>query len=433
MRRVVPWGPTQVTTGSRSDSSRPGTERGPLVLTASGRDRLARAAPWQVGALAGAVAALFLLARVAVAGRGNVGGLVVAGSQWVRRPPATSWLPVHPGPGYDGQFYYRMALGPLDWARTAFGIQLDNLARLDRVGYPAIVWAVSLAHASLVPAVMVVVNVGAFSVLAWAASALARDAGRPAAWGLAVAGFSGFEWSMSRDLTEVTEAMFAVLAVLALRRGRSVWAGLSLVGAVMSREAALLVVGAVLAERLAGLVLPARSAGVPGHGGRRLGRALGMDDAAWVLPGLAFAAWQVALRLSDGEFPVLRSGRRNVGLPLSGFVQGARHYLDLLPQTGALLWFWELGVLLVVGGFAAASLRSSRALGYEKLAWLGALVLAVLLGPAVWSGNVGFRSLDDFYVLSYVVALSSPTELRAPAVLGAVTWVAVAVELVRFI
>jgi hypothetical protein len=418
----------QVTTGSRSDA---GPRR--LTFTAYGRDRLAQAAPWQVGMLAGAVATLFMLARIAVAGHGNVAALVVAGSRWVRRPPATSWLPVRPGPGYDGQFYYRIALGPLDWARTAFGIQLDNLARLDRVGYPAIVSALSLAHASLVPAVMVVVNIGAFTVLAWAASTLARDAGRGAAWGLAVAGFSGFEWSMSRDLTEVTEAMFVVVAILALRRGRPVWAGLSLVGAVMSREAALLVVGAVLAERSVGLLLPARSAGTAGHGGRHPRRVLGADDAAWALPGLAFAAWQVALRLREGEFPVLRSGHRNVGLPLSGLLQGARHYLDLLPQTGAMLWFWELGVLLVVGGFAAFSLRSSRALGYEKLAWLGALVLGVLLGPAIWSGNVGFRSLDDFYVLSYVIALSSRAQLRAPALLGGLTWAAVAVELVRFI
>src|SRR5437870_36042 len=43
--------------------------------------------------------------------------------------------------GYDGQFYYRLALDPFTRTRTAFGIQLDLPAyRQQRIIYPLLVW-----------------------------------------------------------------------------------------------------------------------------------------------------------------------------------------------------------------------------------------------------------------------------------------------------
>jgi hypothetical protein len=86
----------------------------------------------QIGTASVAVAAVFVILRVVIAAHGHVGGLVVAGSAHVSATSYTRGILIRPGTGYDGQFYYRLALDPLDWHQTAFGIRLDTLGRLDR-------------------------------------------------------------------------------------------------------------------------------------------------------------------------------------------------------------------------------------------------------------------------------------------------------------
>ena len=69
------------------------------------------------------VAAVFTILRVLIAAHGHVDGLILPGSQYVSRTSYTSRLPIMSNNGYDGQFYYRLALDPLDWSvpLLAFG------------------------------------------------------------------------------------------------------------------------------------------------------------------------------------------------------------------------------------------------------------------------------------------------------------------------
>jgi hypothetical protein len=300
---------------------------------------------------------------------------------------------------------------------------------------------------------MPVVNMVALATLATLCAALSRRAGRHPLWGLLVAGFFGFLWSLGRDLTELTEAVFVVAGLLAVRHGRPVVAGLMLSAAVLAREPALVVVGALFASRLWVLSHPRAGPGPGGHhpdngaagsgtGGQPDDRAsgsgtrpIGRADAAWALPVVAFAAWQLALRAVTGTFPVLTSGNNNVGVPLAGLASGVAHYGARLPHIPSLLWFGELGVLVLVGALAAASLRSrtSTSLLHERIAWVVAGVLALTLTKGIWLGDVGFRSLDDFYLLSGVLLLSSRVRLDLVGLAVSTAWCVVAFELVLFI
>ena len=127
---------------------------------------LLEAGPLQIGTVVVIAAGAFAVLRVVVAAHGNPGGFVVAGSRYVSVTRYTRFLPIRPGTGCDGQFYYRLALDPLEWSRRAFGVQLDNTGRLERVAYPAIVWVLSADDPSAVPVVMIIVNVAALGVLA---------------------------------------------------------------------------------------------------------------------------------------------------------------------------------------------------------------------------------------------------------------------------
>jgi len=153
----------------------------------------------------------------------------------------------------------------------------------------------------------------------------------------------------------------------------------------------------------------------------------------WLVPGVVFVGWQLVVRSATGVWPLLTSGQHNLGTPFAGVVQGLRHYFDHLPSTASFLWFGELLVLAVVVIAAALALRTTTARLYERMAWFVYGLVALTLAPGVWLGDVGFRSLDDLYVFSGIVLLSSRQRLTVPALLIAGSWVAVAVELIRFI
>ena len=154
---------------------------------------------------------------------------------------------------------------------------------------------------------------------------------------------------------------------------------------------------------------------------------------SWLAPAVVFVGWQLVARVTIGSWPLLTSGQRNLDLPLVGFVRGFRYYLGRLPSTSALLWFSELAILAVVVVYAARALRTTAARPYERAAWLLYGIVDLSLAPGIWLGDVGFRSLDDLYVFSCIILLSSRRRLTVPAVLVAGSWVVVAVELVRFI
>ena len=385
--------------------------------------------PWRLGLAAFVMAALWTALRVLVAAHGHIGGLVVAGSDYVSPSPYTRGLPIRPGTGYDGQFYFRLGLGPLDWGRQAFGIRLDSLGRLDRVAYPTVAWALSAGQASLLPWTLVLANLTAFGALAGLCAALAEEAGRHPLWGLLVAGFWGFLWALGRDLTELTEAVFVVAGLLALRRRRPLLAGAMLALAALAREEAMAVVGALVLARA--WQAAARRRRPRGHPPASIGGR--WPDAAWAVPSAAFIGWQLALRVGTGSFPVRASGNDNSGIPLVGVADGLVNHIEHVASISSLLWLGELGILAFMVAMAACSLRSSTAPLHEKLAWALAVLLSLSLAKNIWMGNVGFRSLDDLYLLSGVLVLSSRIRLDLLGPAATTAWAVVAVELVLFI
>ncbi len=391
--------------------------------------------PLSAGVIAGVASAVVAAARIAVAGHRNIASFIVVGSDHVRARIPTG-VPITSGQGYDGQFYYRMALGPLNFNRTAHGIRMDSLSRFERVGYPAFAWLVAAGRSWLVPWSLVIVNVVGLACLGVLGAVIARGARHHAWWGLVLPGYFGFVWVLSRDLAEIVTATFVVAGVVALRRDRFVLAGAAFGVAVLSRETALLVVALVALERPLARArgwIVARRARSALQGASTVDATRTIPVVSWILPGAVFATWQLIARLATGSWPLLTSGQNNLDFPFAGFVQGFRHYLGALPTRAALLWFGELFVLMVVVVAAALALRTTTARLYERVAWLAYGVLAATLAPGIWLGDVGFRSLDDLYVFSCIVLLSSPRRLTVPAVLVAGSWTVVAVELVKFI
>jgi hypothetical protein len=426
------------------ETERTTSPAGPLGSALSWLD-----SPLKVGGVAGALAAAFTLARFAVAAHGNVAAFIVVGEQHADAAQLPRGVPVRSVAGYDGQFYYRLALDPLDWSRRAFGIKLDSYGRVQRIAYSVFAWLTAGGQSAAVPVTLVVVNVSAIGALAGVCGALAREAKRHPLWGLMIAGYWGFLWTISRDLTELVETLFVCAGILAIRKGRPVLAAIFLSVAVLSRETVLLLLAAIFLARLISqlprlatrlqatgpgseLPGPPPIASSPGRGTGVRWRP-GTEDLTWIVPVLVFAAWQAAVLARTHHLPIHASGDANAGIPFVGMVDGLTHYLPRIPSTGALLWVGELGILTVVGALAAVSLSSTSAPLHERIAWIFYGILTVSLATGIWEGDVGFRSLDDFFVFSCILLLFSKVRLQFAGLLVAAGWVTVAVELARYI
>lgn len=377
--------------------------------------------PAVVALVSGIAGVVFVVGRLLVAAHGDPSAFIVVGRLHVSGSSLPRSIKVIGGGGYDGQFYYRMALDPADLARTAFGIRLDTFSRLERIGYPVLAWLLAGGHRSLVPTTLIVTNVAALSALGLGGGLLARDSGRHAIVGLALPAYWGYLWSAGRDLTEITAAAFLVLGLYAYRMDRSLLAGALLLGAVLSKETAVYVVLVIAATRI-----------VPWLA-RRDRRPLEATDLTWGLPLAGYAGWQAAVLSATGTLPLGSSGEANLGHPLVGLLDGLRHYLSSPLHPASLLWIGELVVLGVVVVTAGRSIRSSSAPLHERLAWVAVVILTLCLAPSIWKGDVGFRSLDDVYLFSWIVLIGSSRRLWPLAAIVGGTLIVVAVELIKFV
>ena len=113
-----------------------------------------------------AVTSVVIAVVAAVVRTVALGGLdrwVVAGDRYTDPASVTGGITVLAGNGYDGQFFYRLALRPWQLGVGPFdGIRLDTPFRSGRIAYPALAWVLSLGgRPVLVPLALVLVNIAA--------------------------------------------------------------------------------------------------------------------------------------------------------------------------------------------------------------------------------------------------------------------------------
>lgn len=346
------------------------------------------------------VAILFVVVRFLSVGDGDVGSFVGAGDYL----SSGTELPLQSGAGYDGQFYYRMAIAPLNFDATAAGVTLDSEMRLSRIGYPAVTWLVSLGGLLPVELALIAVNVLGLALIAGLGGVFAKRSGRHALWGLALALYYGFAFTLAKDLTEIFEVSLLLVGLLAAYKQRFIISAIALGGAVLTRESALFFVPFIAAWRLYLIV-------------RRRERPSGID-LTWIVPPLMFGAWQLIVHASTGRFPV-RAERDNTvnfpGWPL------LRTFPDLFDNLSArsLVHLAEVVVLILVLMLAIVSVRKSAADPLEVAVFAGLAVacLSVDVRSNVWTIR-SLRMFADAYVMAMVVLLA--TQRRLAVVVAAV-------------
>lgn len=355
-------------------------------------------------AVAGLVALLattgFALARWQRWSKGHIASWILVGQRFAG-PGLAHGIPLRTGTGYDGQFYYRLAINPADLSSTAYGITLDAPYRLMRIGYPVLVWLASLGHGGLVPMMLVVVNVAAMAATGFCGAMFARDGGHHALTGLLLPMYFGLLTSISRDTAEPVACAFLVAGLLALRRRRPVLAGALLAFGALTRETAMVAVAAIALVRLVTLVRARQ---------RQQRGVLGRTDLAWVLPVVVFFGWELVARLATGTVPMLADSDRNAGLPFAAAFDAIRTNISQLNWSqfnDVDVWVLQFAVLVVLATLALCCLRRTQAPVHERLALIGYLIEICVVTPTTWDSlTADMRSFVEVYLLAVIILLS---------------------------
>ena len=346
----------------------------------------------------------FVLARWQIWANGNLSKFILLGSgrtgfTHLAQLPRGVAIADPNEAGYDGQFYYRLALDPFDWARTAFGITMDQSYRYTRIGYPVLAWLVSFGQHQLVPYVLVLINLFGVAAMAVLGGMFARASGRHALFGLAFAAYFGLVISVGRDTAEPVAEACMLGGLLAYRRSRYLLAaGLFAFGAI-TRETILFAPAAIAVVRLIEMA-------------RRRARP-GLADLTWVAPAVAYGVVEVAVHfVVKGKFPLLANTSRNLTTPFTALYDALKYEVGhintahLSPIDIALLEYATVAVFIVAG---LAVLKVTAAPVHERLAFVFFVLELGLLSKQIWTSTFGDgRSLIEVYLMALILLLATP-------------------------
>ena len=352
------------------------------------------------GSIALLAALAFVLARWQLWAKGDITRFILVGRHFATPSQLPPGIAVAPTYGYDGQFFYRLALNPVNFSHIAYGIRVDQPYRYMRIGYPWLTWLVSFGQHVLVPVMLVVINIVAIGAMGYLGGMFARQGGRHALAGLVLPAYFGLLTSLSRDTAEPLAAACLLGGLLAIRARRPVLAGLLLAYGALTRESVMVAVAAVAIVDFIGVIRRRRSV--------RPGR----DDLVWALPTAAFVAWQVVVKLAVGRFPLLVDANGNTGSPFITPLKAVEHnfaHIHLHQFEQYDLWFLELAILALLVVAALASWRSTNAPLHERLALVLYMIEICVVSPSTWySLDADLRSFIEVYLLAAIILLGTP-------------------------
>ena len=380
-----------------------------------------------VPALLAALLALSFVGALLVRADGDPSLLVHAAPPWSDAAGARSSLTVQPDveDGFDGQFFYRLGVAPWSTDTTVDGVTFDLPAlRNARWGYGALAFVASAGDPDLVPWSLIGLNVIAAIAVGAVGGGLARSSGRHAAWGAVLFLWPGFAYSLSLDTSELVALAFLLGGLLALRHRRWASGALLFTAAVLTRDTtAAIPFGVALAGAWtwwdARRPMPARrtdtAAGGPIAAGQEDEQAAAIDLATAGLVALfAFGSWQMLQRHRFGAFPLTSSGDKNLSGPLGGLVDLLRNVIPPSSGEEAFRLLSVAGLLGLIGLAAWCWPRSTTPLA-ERVAWLPAVAVVVVLNAYLWSGATAFmRASTEAGLLSILVIVGSPRRWLLP-------------------
>ena len=364
---------------------------------------------------------------------------IVAGDRYVDASKLSSPIIVRSrSDGYDGQFYYRMALAPFDFKTPAFGVRFDNPAwRTQRIIYPLLAWAAAFGRAGLVPLSLFLVNLFGIGAIALFAVRLTALLMLPPLTPLVVLLWPGFVVSLTRDTTEIAACGLLLAALDVYLRGHiAKYAALAAL-ATLTRETSIVFFFGVFSLEAVNAV---RS------GAWR--RAWRLSLPRLVLTGLAlapFPIWRQMQFVLWAQSPLTDAARDNVSWPFTGVLRSVAGALSGSTFGGGhpALRAYALAALMLLTIFCGTvAIRLKSAFRMPTIAplaagWLPLVALMTMLTTA-WVQTAFLRAFSECFVVGCLIIASRPppqwigrTLVLGCAMAAVGSW-AISVETLRF-
>ncbi|MGO9357340.1 MAG: hypothetical protein ACLP1D_06630 [Xanthobacteraceae bacterium] len=372
----------------------------------SGQQAVAMTSSLTAGKFSLAVVAFYLLALAPmfVKNHFDPSMFIVAGAPFVDVDKTPTRIIVHPLPGYDGQFYYRLALNPFTAERTAFGVTFDSPPwRMQRIVYPVLAWIGSAGNPGWTPAALVIVNLLGLGVVAFFASRLTERLELVAWTPYLIVLWPGFIVTLTHDTTEITAAALLLAALDSYFANRIVRYAVLAAVTTLARETSILVFAGIACFE-GFTALKSRSAW---HRPLVAGAAL-----------LPFLVWREAQFHIWGAYPPTT----DISWPGSGIfgtVKSAVFGERLYARYPVILRGFVVGTIAVFVGLAALVAANARQRPALAIGWVLVTCLMLLLGSeGPWIATTSyFRALTEWYVVGCLL-LPKPVAWRAAILLG---------------
>ncbi|MCR9101274.1 MAG: hypothetical protein NXI25_15035 [bacterium] len=291
----------------------------------------------------------------------------------------------YPHAGYDGQFFYALALSPFERITAAAspsaehspdqfsgsGIKMDNPAlRTKRIGYPILAWAANgFGQGGYLPFALVLINMLGIGLATCACFLIARFFKAPPYFCLVPMAFIGVWICLFRDLADHLGIAFGLMGLYFLLREKFwgfAWLGIA---AMLTKETVVFIL-------LGGAV----AAGLKALRRKQYGRSVPLS-----LPFLAYLGWSTFLSWntpSDGTL------LKHFDWPFAGIARG---YAEML--TFPRFWLGTFGPIALISLEGLLELWKTRLANLVQpvtLIFLFNLAFVLVLSQAVYEDPFSF-------------------------------------------
>lgn len=298
--------------------------------------------------------------------------------------------------GYDGQFFYRLALDPLLISESDFGVLIDKSQyRQQRILLPLITNLLTFGKREWVPHIFLAINYISLIGTTFVFTKILEKIGAPTTYAFLVIFYPGFVISISRSLSEPLAVFLLLLSVYSLLGKKQIFASVCLSLAVLARETALLVAvvgGGIWLIQLLQIRYKSKFPKV--------------SAIFWLLPLFTFLLWQTYIYFRWGMLGA--SANDNLTLPFAGIVEAISN--NNYAQWASWLYVSEIIYVLIFALCLGAVTKRHHTLVFMLWAIYG--LLAACLSQYVWRNHYGFfRGLSEFHVFGFLL-MSTTSELK---------------------
>ena len=351
--------------------------------------------------------------------RGNWSALFYFGDAWLEGGALPRNAVVRRGPGYDGQFYYRIARDPfLPLTRLRVGARSDPALGIDtpayryrRIAYPLAARLAALGTTDGLVWSCPLVSVFGVWLGVFSTSRLFETFGWQRWWGAGYAMLPGLVFSASRNLCEGFAIALVSAALLAIARKRTAPAIGLLTLAHLAHETTVLV-----------------SIGWFVHALGRAGRP--RDAAPYLVPVAVALLWSaaVAAAFPPGLAALLSpSGSEGLGVPLEGIWHKLGWLADPLHAAPAYAYLPTSGhfrtqeALLVPPILLALGVLLKATWKRDAETWLTGLLVSLFVltfGDSVWQDAASYARVTSLALLLALRSLAEDPDLTGYAFLA---------------